>query len=474
MTLDLLIRGGEVVLPSGVERLDIGVDDGKIVALLSPRSDDMLATETLDATGLCVFPGVIDPHTHFGLGGDQDWLTESRSAAIGGVTTVINYVMGGASYFEQVPREHETADKLSIVDYALHVVPCTQTHLDELHRYSSELGICSFKYFMNFRGNEGAYLGVKGTDDAFLVEYLKRVGEIDGLVANIHPENIEIVWALRQQVRESGLDGLAAWDAARPDYVEAEGIVRAAFYADLARAPLYVVHVSAASCLDEIRHARARPRRAPLYAETCPHYLTHTVDSSCGTRAKVNPPIRHAHDVAALWDALSDGTIQTVGSDHVARHVSFKDDDIWSASAGMPGAGSILTVLLSEGYHRRGLPLERIAELTAGNAADIFGLAPVKGRIAPGADADLVLVDLAAERAVDAGTWQSAAGYNLYEGQTLKGWPTLTLRRGEVLVRDGEVVAPSGTGTYLGRRSGAALCKVGLRANSHSDSKEVA
>jgi dihydropyrimidinase len=454
MDYDLLIRGGTVVTPSGAERLDIGIKDGVITELLSPSSNES-ATEVLDAQGLHVFPGVIDPHTHFGFGGDRDWLTESRSAAIGGVTTVINYVMGAASYFEQVPREREAADAMSCIDYALHVVPCTSTHLDELHAYSSELGVGSFKYFMNFRGDEGAYLGVEGTDDAFLFEYLNKVGEVEGLVANIHAENIEIVWALRPRVRASGLEGLAAWDAERPAFVEAEGIVRSAFYADLAGAPLYVVHVSAAACLDEIRQLRSRPRSAPLYAETCPHYLTHTVDSGYGTRAKVNPPVRHAEDVVALWDALADGTVQTVGSDHVARHVSFKDKDIWSASAGMPGAASILTVLLSEGYHRRGLPLETIAELTSGRAAEIFGLAPRKGRLAPGADADLAIVDLEAEQHVTTSTWESGAEYNLYEGQTLKGWPTHTVRRGEVLYRRGEVLTEPGTGIYLGRHFAA-------------------
>lgn len=443
MSFDTLVHGGTVVLEDGLREVDVAIAGGRVAALL-PRPHSETAREHVDARGLHVFPGVIDPHTHFGLGGDDDWRSESRSAALGGVTTVINYVMGPASYFEQVPVERERADRLSCVDYALHVVPCAQGHLNELHRTRDELGVASFKFFMSFKGSEGAYLGVEGTDDGFLYEYLRLVGEREGLVANVHPENIEVVWKLREEVKASGLTGLAAWDASRPDFVEAEATARAAFYAELLGAPLYIVHVSSRLCLDEIRAARARPaRRAPLWAETCPHYLTHTVDAACGTRAKVNPPVRHADDVEALWAGLAAGEIETVGSDHVPRHFSFKDREIWSASAGFPGAASILTVLLSEGHHKRGLPLERIAAVTSAGAARIFGLKG-KGTLLPGADADLVLVDLAAERTVAGDAWQSAAGYSIYDGFKLKGWPLLTMRRGETIARMGAGAAPGG------------------------------
>lgn len=450
MPFDTLIRGGTVVLEDGVREADVAVAGGRVTSLL-PRPHGETGRTEIDATGLHVFPGVVDPHTHFGLGGDEDWRTESRSAALGGVTTVINYVMGAGSYFEQVPVERERADRLSCVDYALHVVPCAQGHLDELHRTRDELGIASFKFFMSFKGTEGAYLGVEGTDDGFLYEYLRLVGERAGLVANVHPENIEVVWRLREEVKTSGLAGLAAWDASRPGYVEAEATARAAFYANLLGAPLYVVHVSSRLCLDEIRAARARTaRRAPLWAETCPHYLTHTVDAACGTRAKVNPPVRHADDVEAVWAALAAGEIETVGSDHVARPASFKDKEIWSASAGFPGAASILTVLLSEGHHKRGLPLERIAAVTSAGAARIFGLAG-KGTLAAGSDADLVLVDLTEERTVVGDAWESGAGYSIYDGFTLKGWPRLTMRRGETIATGGQVAAAPGSGRYIAR-----------------------
>ena len=432
--------------------MDIALRDGRIAAFLERDADSSVADDVIDAGGLHVLPGVIDPHTHIGLGGELDWQTESAMAARGGVTTLFNYVIGGSSYFELVAAEHEAAERLSHVDYALHVVPCTQEHLGELDQYIDELGITSFKFFMNFRGQEGAYLGVEGTDDSYLYEYLRKVSQRPGAIANIHTENIEIVWKLREDVRNSGLGGLAAWDACRPDFTEAEAVGRVGFFSTLVGAPLYVVHLSAASCLREAELARTRSKeQAPIYVETCPHYLTHTVDSPVGSLGKVNPPLRHRDDVEALWEGLKNGLIQTVGSDHVARQRARKETDIWTATAGISGTGAILTSLLSEGVHKRGLPLEKVVEVTSTNAARIFGLLPRKGTIGIGSDADLVLVDLEEERTVDADTWGGGAEYNLYEGWEMKGWPTLTMLRGQVLYRDGDAVATPGFGEYLHR-----------------------
>lgn len=447
-TYDTVITGGTVVSETGTAEVDVAILDGRVEAL-TPRSEGAPeARNTIDASGLHVLPGVIDPHAHIGFGGPNDWRTETESAAIGGVTTVLNYVMGSSSYLDQVAAERETADRDSVIDYGLHVVPCNEQHLEELDQCVNELGIGSCKFFMNFRGEEGAYLGVEGTDDGFLFEYFRHIARHPGVIANIHPENIEIVWKLRPEVRESGLDGLKAWDASRPDYVEAEPIYRAAFYANVAGAPLYVVHLSAARGLAEVKRARDAVD-TPVYAETCPHYLTHTVDSSVGSLGKVNPPLRTAADCEALWGALKDGTIDTVGSDHVGRQRSFKEADIWKASAGMPGMASILSVLLSEGVHKRDLSLERVVSLTSASAARIFGLYPQKGTLSPGSDADVVLVDLDEQRRVDADTWKGGSGYTLYEDWTLTGWPVMTMVRGEIVAGRGVSGEHYGHGQYV-------------------------
>ena len=218
-------------------------------------------------------------------------------------------------------------------------------------------------------------------------------------------------------------------------------------------APLYIVHLSAALCLDEVRSARRRWPELRVYVETCPHFLTHSSESKLvpHTLGKINPPLRRPADVEALWAGLADGSVDTIGSDHSARRKEKKTGTIWTSAAGFPGTGAILPVLLSEGFHRRGLPLARIVELTSYNPARIFGLYPKKGHLGIGADADLVVVDLDRERTCDGTTFQSYADYSLYDGWTLTGWPVLTMLRGRVIVEDGRVVGPPGAGRYLAR-----------------------
>lgn len=446
------IVGGLVVLEDGVVERDVHIDGEIIVAITergSGREND--ADEIVDATGLHVFPGVVEPHAHIGLGAPTDWETESAAAARGGVTTAFNYVMGSASYFDLVPAEHDVAGANTHVDYALHVVPSTEQHLAELDSYITDLGVTSFKFFMSFRGEEGAYLGIPGSDDGYMVEYLRKVASHPGAVANVHAENIEVVWRLRKQVQESGADGLAAFDASRPDYTEAEAVNRAAFFGRVTGAPVYIVHTTAKLSLEEAARARAVESSAPLLMETCVHYLTHTRDSELGSLTKANPPLRGDADVEALWEALFSGAIQTVGSDHSGRHRSKKAGTIWQAANGVPGIGNQLTVLLSEGHHKRGLPLERIVQLVAAEPARIFGVYPRKGAIAVGSDADLALVDLAAKKTVEPTTFGGSSEYSIYEGWQLTGWPVATILRGEFSFRDGEVVSAPGTGTYIHR-----------------------
>jgi dihydropyrimidinase len=452
--VDLIVENGLVVTSHGVVANDLLIRGGRIVARSARGTfGDQRVDRTIDAMGLHVFPGVIDPHTHFGLGGDEDWETESASAAIGGVTTVLNYVMSSGDYHEEIEKERALADARSVVDYGLHVCPCEPEHLDEFHTYVDREGVTSFKYFMHFRGTEGAYLDISGSDDSFLFRYLQKAAERPGVTANIHAENIEVVWHLREQLQQAEDGGLPAFEASRPDFVEAEAAFRACMLGSVTGARTYVVHMSSKLGLEAMRAIRGLYPAAELLVETCPHYLTHTVESPVGVLAKVNPPLRFDGDVEALWQGLADGSIQTVGSDHAARSREAKSVSVWKSPAGMPGAQTILTVLLSEGHHRRGLSLERIAEVSATSPAEIFGLEG-KGRLEPGYDADLVLVDLDRGRVVDAETWGSRPGrFNLFEGWHMRGWPVLTMSRGEVIAQDGRVVADPGRGAYLFRSS---------------------
>lgn len=357
------------------------------------------------------------------------------------------------SYLEALHRHDEVASRAVHVDYGYHLTLMSDAHLAELEQLRDEWDVRSYKYYMSFRGDEGAYMGVSGTDDGAFYSILEAVSAIGGVLM-VHPENIEVVWRLREKVKATGAADLSAWDASRPAFVEAEALHRAAMLGALTHCPLYFVHVSSAEALDALRTARAQYPNAAFVGETCPHYLTHSLSSPVGLMGKVNPPLRPDDDVQAVRAALADGTINTLGYDHVGRRRSAKEGDIWKASAGFPGMPTLFPVALSYGHHVLSLPLERIAELTSLNPARVFGLSHRKGSITPGYDADLAVVDLNAVRrpsATELGTWSD---YSLYENEELRGWPVHTLVRGQFVVRDGELVGQPGGGQRLGTRFG--------------------
>lgn len=447
--LDLLLVNGRLVIPeSGELGAAVGIAGGRIAALATgdPRP---AAREVIDLEGKVVLPGVVDPHTHVTLGPPDGWFTETRAAAVAGITTVLDFQLLSSSYRDAFPKIREEADRRSCIDYGLHFCPSVEEHLAELDGYVEELGVSSFKFYMNFRGDEGAYLGVAGADDGYLYELCQRVARHARAMLCVHTENIEIVNRLQPRLIAEGREGLHAWAASRPPISEAENVNRAGFFGRETGCPIYVVHLSSAAALHEVRAARAH--RTKIYAETCPQYLTHTMDTPLGLIAKANPPLRTRDDVEALWRGIVDGTVDTIGSDHVPRPKAAKAGNTWKASRGGPVLSMILPVLLSEGVHRRGLSLLRVAELVAYNPARLFNLYPRKGTIRVGSDADLTVVDLDLDREVSWQALQSFADYSIYEGQRLRGWPILTIARGKIVARDGKFLGGPGMGQYLPR-----------------------
>jgi len=444
-----LVRGGKVVLENmGTVECDLAIQDGKIAAILGSGAEAW-AEEVIDAHGLVVLPGAIDAHVHFGLGSPEDWPTESRAAARGGLTMVLNYIQGAGSYHESVRLDRAKAAKDSVIDYSFHFILMNDLHLSEIESYITEDGTPSFKFFTNFKGKEGAYLGIEGADAGFFYDLCRKVAEYPEAVLAVHTENIEIVWRLASRLKASGRDGLAAWTDSRPDFVEAHDMFTAFLFAERTGAQIYIPHLSCAAGLEVYREHLARGGRS--YIETCSHYLTHTKDSELGGLAKVNPPVRTRSDQEALWRAIADGTVAVVGSDHNSRPRARKEGSIWTASAGFPGVATLLPVLLSEGYAKRGLPLERIAQVVSTNPAKIFGMYPKKGTIAVGSDADLTIADLGKQQIINSADFGSRADYSIYDGWEMRGWPVATTVRGTTVMRENQILVPGGFGQFVSR-----------------------
>ncbi len=247
-----------------------------------------------------------------------------------------------------------------------------------------------------------------------------------------------------------GRGGLAAWNATRPPFVEADAVQRAGYLARTAGSPVYIVHTSSEEAL---RVARAQRRQGTrIRIETCPHYLTHDVTSPEGIVAKVNPPLRQAPDREALWTAVLSGDVDTIATDHVHRDIGSKQGNIWTASPGCPGMDTMLHVMLSEGHHKRGLSLPDIARITSANPARIMGLGQRKGAIAPGYDADFAIVDPNHVWTMERENTASGAGYSLYEGWEFTGKVIHTIVRGRPVFEDGALCPDAaGHGQFLQR-----------------------
>ncbi|MFZ9505879.1 MAG: dihydroorotase [Burkholderiaceae bacterium] len=451
---DFVLRGATLVFPDrDPERGDVLVINGRIEALLEPGATAPAGIAEQRAEGLHAFPGCIDAHVHFGMGEKiTEYSTETVYAAQGGITTILGYFLNNEAYSEVFRREQEYARSRMHVDYGFHFSTANELHIEELDRYVRDYGVTSFKYFMNFKGEEGRYLGLDGTDDGFFHDLLKRSAEVGRPMIVCHTENIEIVNRLRQRVQASGGSTLRDWASCKPALTEAEPAIRAMFLAEKLGARVFFPHISTRMTLDEVRFWRGRFDQ--VFVETCPHYLTHTEDSDLAGMGKANPPFHTADDREALWEGIADGTIDVVASDHVARKRATKDKSMWLASQGFPGSATILPVLLSEGWHKRRIPLRKLAATVTSGPARIFDLAPVKGSLARGADADFTLVDLERERTVRADELGSYSDYSLYDGWTFKGWPVRTIVRGVTVMDEGRITGAGGHGEYLWRRIG--------------------
>jgi allantoinase len=425
---DLLLRGGTLVLPDGSKELDLAIEDGKIVAI-GPELPG--AAEEIDATGVHIFPGVIDIHLHFNEPGRTEWegaATGSRGLAAGGGTVFFDMPLNSTPCTvnaQEFDRKRAALEAASIADFGLWggLVPGNIPHLREL----AERGVVGFKAFMCDSGLPE----FPRADDATLFEGLKETARLQLPVA-VHAESQEVVKHGRFDIRE--------FLESRPVIAEVDAIQRACLLAGEAGAKLHIVHVSSGRGVATALEARARG--VDVSIETSPHYLFFTEEDveRLGAIAKCAPPLRDRGHQDALWSKIMDESIDVVASDHSPAPPELKTRDFGSAWGGIQGVQSTLAVMLDRGFHHRKLSLARIAALLSENPARRFRIAN-KGNLRVGNDADLVLVDLFGSHTLRPEDLRHRHRLSPYVGTSFRGAVRRTIRRGETIFENGVITA---------------------------------
>jgi dihydropyrimidinase len=463
---DLLIRNGQVVDATSTispQVTDVAITNGKISALGSPGQLSAQATRVIDASGLYVLPGMIDPHVHINervagsiRGGFQ--LT-SQAAIHGGTTTFFDFTipLQGPELLSALDRQQKEADGVVFSDFCIHAgIP--PMNLEDLWQVEAAIsrGFPSFKSFMLLSR------GRPEIEDGLLFGLLSACRQHGGLMA-VHAENGRLISYFSQKLLKEGKCGIPYFAASRPNICELEAVQRVITMARVTGAAVYVVHVSSAEATEAIRQARREG--LPIYGETCPHYLLFTDEVYAGEKGFLLnrvPPIRSQRDQDALWEAVADGTFSCIGTDDVATTLALKRQpptgpDFTDLPGGMPQVETRLAVLYSEGVVKGRISLNRLVYLLSTGPARVFGLYPQKGAVAVGCDADLVLFDPNLEKTITASELHSGSDYTVYEGWKVKGWPVLTMLRGEVIIERATLVSSTAKGQCCLRKIDPAI-----------------
>lgn len=437
-----LIRGGTVVIPEwGTLAGDVLIEDG-VVAAVGRGLGAPAGAPVYDATGKHVFPGFIDPHVHLGNFNrfEDDCRTETISAAAGGVTTIVNYLKilrhrPAQESYEKIFDEVFTAiDTTSAIDIALHCVLSTREHAAEIPLYARR-GVPSFKFYLGYKGSEKALKrGAVAVDDGIIFSGFSEAAAVgEPALACIHAENEEVVRVFEAKIPDKSRATFLDWANSRPNLVEGESVSRACYFATVCGAPLYLVHLSSKEGLAIAKAARQTAPK-PIYVETCAHYLTLTKEDGNrlpGATAKVIPPLRERESVEAYWEGIRDGSVNCVGTDHCALRMEQKRH-VWEGDPAFPGMETLVPLMLTEGQ-RRGIPLERITEVCATNAAKIFALYPRKGTLRIGSDGDVAVVDLAARERIRADRLHGMSDFTPWEGREVTAAVEATWLRGRLI-----------------------------------------
>ena len=450
MKVDRALINGTIVTAWGRFQSGIGIREGKI-ALLSDNSGDFSGGDIIDVKGRFILPGVIDAHVHFqdpGFTHREDFEHGTAACAVGGITTAISHPMNDPPVVDNTSYETNLSAYAGrgFIDYGLHAGG-TADNVGEIEKLWKDTGATAVKMFMCFSVKEFPFV----QDDAMFA-ILETLAKCEG-IAIIHAESEPLIALQEQRLKFARRKDPMAYNASRPEMAEIEAIRRAIFLLEQTRGAGIIAHVSTAQGLEEIQAGRNRGVR--VWAETCPHFLTFVREDmeSLGPFLKFSPVMRDESNRLKLWEMLDKGFIHTFGSDHSPFEKSEKEvgiEDIWKAPNGIPGLETLLPVLL-DGVNQNRISLERVAEVTSHNPARLYGLSPKKGGIFPGADADLVVIDMDLEKPFTVSESKSKCSWSPYDGRTFKGWPVLTMVRGEVVARNGEVLGPPGYGEYVPR-----------------------
>ena len=445
--MNLLIRNGTVVTADGRRAADVLVD-GEAIVQVAPGIT-ATADRIIDATGRLVIPGGVDVHTHLDMPyGDavsaDDFASGTMAAAMGGTTTIVDFAVQdrGGTLHAAVETWQAKARGRAAVDFGFHVIvtDVTPAVLREMDTLVAE-GVTTFKLFM-------AYPGRLMLDDAAIFRTLLATAANGGMVM-MHAENGGVIEVLQERALAAGHTEPMQHALTRPPLAEAEAVHRAIALAEMAGAPMYIVHCSAAETVDEIAAARARGVR--VYGETCPQYLFLTDDAyrEDGARFIMSPPLRDRRAQERLWQGLLAGDLQTVATDHCP--FSLADKHRHAEFTKVPGGAAGIENRMGLLFDARRLPLERFVAVTATEPARLFGLYPRKGTIAPGSDADLVIWDPERAQVISAATHHMRVDHNPFEGRVLRGAPETVLLRGRPIVEHGVFTGEAGTGRFLPR-----------------------
>jgi dihydropyrimidinase len=450
-----LIRNGQIVTAVDNYHGDILIED-EVISVIGARLE-MEADLVIDAGEKLVIPGGIDPHTHMelpfgGTSSSDDFRTGTIAAAHGGTTTIIDFAVQtkGESMIAGLDRWHQKAEGKCAIDYGFHLITTDfeDNQIEEMYTLMDE-GVTSFKLFM-------AYPGVFLVDDATIFRAMSAAGERGGLIC-MHAENGIVINEIIKHALAKGHTAPKYHALTRPTRAEAEGVHRAIAIAEMAESPVYIVHLSCADALDQVR--QARDRGIPAFAETCPQYLFLSIDDYGddfnGAKYVMTPPLREQKNQAELWKGLQMDDLQVISTDHcpfcMKEQKELGLNDFTKIPNGAPGVEHRVPLIYNGGVIENRISLNRFVELTSTAAAKMFGLFPKKGTIAVGSDADIVIFDANREQTLGVSTHHMNVDYSAYEGRTIKGTVETVLSRGKLVIENGEFKGKAGNGQFLKR-----------------------